>query len=433
MIGGLLVEEQKNLYVGLDLCDDRTQLSCYNEKIYEPESICQYEEGDAGFPTVLGVREDTGEWLIGEDALACEKSGEGVLISHIIKNITKQMPFKVYHVEFTGVQILEKFLRKCLRLLKKYYPDNVICKLTVTIKDMNIYLIKSIYEALKHLGIEKDRVQVVGHEQCYLYYALSQKKELWMNDVGLFEFDEVGLYYHQISINRRTIPMLVSAASKDLSETLSYELLSEQEESVGYIFDNIAKSIFHKQIVSTVYITGVGFEGHWADSVLKELCIGRRLFVGQNLYSRGACYMSKEQAARESKELSEKLSDFIFLSDEMITCNITMRAYFSTKMNDIVLAKAGMPWYDVDTCIDLIPDHEEELEITVKDIMKRTAMTYLLNLDSFPMRKNKMSRINVRVHFIDHFTCVVSVKDLGFGEFYPSSNRIWEKTISLIN
>lgn len=426
------MEEQKNLYVGLDLCDDRTQLSCYNEKIYEPESICQYEEGDAGFPTVLGVREATGEWLIGEDAVACEKNGEGILINHIIGTVMNQRSFKVYNVDFTGVQILEKFLRKCLRLLKKYYPDNVICKLTVTIKYMNIHLIKTIYEALRQLGIEKDRVQVVGHEQCYLYYALSQKKELWMNDVGLFEFDEVGLSYHQISINRRTIPMMVSVASKDLKETLSYELLKEQEESVGYIFDNIAKSIFHKQIVSTVYITGVGFEGHWADAVLKELCIGRRLFVGQNLYSRGACYMSKEQAAKESSELTEKLSDFIFLSDEMITCNITTRVYYGAKMTDLVLAKAGMPWYDVDTCIDLIPDFEEELEIVVKDIMKRSATTYLLHMDSFPKRKNKMSRIGVRVQFIDHFTCVVTVKDLGFGEIYPSTNRVWEKTISLI-
>lgn len=33
------------------------------------------------------------------------------------------------------------------------------------------------------------------------------------------------------------------------------------------------------------------------------------------------------------------------------------------------------------------------------------------------------------VEFVDVHTCVVTLRDKGFGELYPSSNRVWEKII----
>lgn len=425
------MEEKRTLYVGLDLCDDITQLTCFSEVIFEPESIGQYEDGSTDIITVLGIKESTGEWLIGEDAIQCYEEGEGILIEHIIEQIMEQTSFQLYDIEFSCVQILEKYLRKILRLLKPSYPDNSICKLTVTIQDMDVYLIKTIYEALKNLGIEKDRVQVISHQQSYLYYALSQKKELWMNDIAMFELNERGLWYHQISINRRNMPMLVGVHSQDYSDTLSYSIVLEQPDTVGYIFENIAKGILHKEIITTVYLTGKGFDGKWVNHVLKELCVGRRLFIGQNLYCRGACYASKEQAAKENPDLKEKLSQFLFLSDEMINCNISTRVYYNAKMTEILLAKAGMSWYDVDCQMDLIPDEEEELEIVVKDVIKRTATPYILNLEKISGRMNRGTRLGFWLRLIDQNTCVITVKDKGFGDVYPTTNRIWEKTISL--
>ncbi len=42
--------------------------------------------------------------------------------------------------------------------------------------------------ALNRIGIGEDRYVIQLHQQSYMYYALSQKKELWLNDVALFEF-----------------------------------------------------------------------------------------------------------------------------------------------------------------------------------------------------------------------------------------------------
>lgn len=49
-------------------------------------------------------------------------------------------------------------------------------------------------------------------------------------------------------------------------------------------------------MVSSVYLTGEGFENNWYPNSLKVLCNGRRAFLGNNLYSKGACYSSMRYA-----------------------------------------------------------------------------------------------------------------------------------------
>ncbi len=61
---------ERRLLVGLDLCDDYTQISCYNEKTFEPECLGVDDQEEGQFiPTVMAVRNDTKEWLFGREAL----------------------------------------------------------------------------------------------------------------------------------------------------------------------------------------------------------------------------------------------------------------------------------------------------------------------------------------------------------------------------
>ena len=61
------------------------------------------------------------------------------------------------------------------------------------------------------------------------------------------------------------------------------------ELSLIHIF-GILKDCFRGHIVSSVYLTGDGFDGDWMKQSVAFLCQGRRAFVGKNLYSKGACY-----------------------------------------------------------------------------------------------------------------------------------------------
>ena len=257
-----------------------------------------------------------------------------------------------------------------------------------------------------------------------MYYAVSQSKELWANNVGLFEYDEDGLKYTNLTVDKRTLPYIVGTDTQDLSHIMSYEALEENQD-IEYMFLNTANTILHKKMVTTIYVTGKGFEKAWATEALRKLCNGRRVFRGQNLFTKGACY-----AARALTE-EEKLKEFIFLDDDMLTSDISITTYHDAKIHDVVLARAGTLWSDIDASIDIIPDNEDEIQITDRNILSRETRAHILSLSGFAARENKMTRFTVRIRFADRNTCIVTLKDNGFGEFSPSTNRIWERYIKL--
>lgn len=419
--------EQRNLLVGYDLGDDFSGISCFNPKTFEPESICaKKDEYNFLIPTIVGVKKDTKAWVYGDEAIALTLDGSGVTVSNILEKVRLNEEVTVLGATFSAVTLLEKYLKKTLLLLKIYYPSNSIQKIVFTVKELDKNLIRGIYTALTTLGIEKDRALIQSHSQSYEYYALSQSRELWMNDVALFDFDQKGLTYSQISIARNTAQNIVSTTKKDFTEILSYDmLLEESKERITSVFLNIAKSVLHKQMISTIYITGNGFDGDWSDQALIELCAGRRVFKGNNLYTRGATY-----AARELTE-SNKLSDFLFIGDEMIKYTLSLQGYHNAKSNEIILVKGTTNWYDVDEKIYVILDEEDCLNVTLQDIWNKERKSISLKLDGIPNRPNKTSKIEIRVKCFNNTTIVLTAKDKGFGELYPSSNRIWEKEIRI--
>ena len=312
---------------------------------------------------------------------------------------------------------------KLLSLLNEHFPNETILKLVITIPERENVIVDLLKNILAELGIRNDRLVILGHKQSYMYYAVSQPKELWANSVGLFEFDEMGLRYTNLTVDKRTIPYIVGADVHDLSDIMPYSVLQEKGD-VKYMFLNTANTMLHKKMVTTIYVTGKGFDQRWATDALKELCNGRRVFRGQNLFNKGAAYAARMLTDRE------KTKEFIFLDDDMLTSDISIRTYHNAKMHDVVLAKAGTLWSDIDESIDIIPDNEDEIQITDKNVLTRETRAHILSLSGFAVRDNKTTRFTVRIRFADQYTCIVTLKDNGFGEFYPSTNRIWVAVIS---
>lgn len=418
--------ENRNLLVGFDLCNDYSQISYYDNKLSEPKSICASDDSSKYLiRTVLGLKKDNITWVFDEEAIRIAHEEKGELVENIINAIIKKEKIKVYDKSFTGASLLEKFFRKSLSLLKTHYPNDSIEKLMITIKELDMNLIETIYKALEPLGLLKDRVSIQSHSQSYIYYALSQKRELWMNNIGLFEFDDKGLGYYQIYINRKVNPYVVGVEYRDFSETLSYDMLGEfgKNEHLTYVFENIAQSVLHKQLVSTIYITGKGFEDTWADEVFKELCGGRRIFKGQNLYTKGAAYGARELTAQK------KFDDYVFLSSEMISSTISLKVYHDASICEVILAKAATAWYEAEQKVDIILDDIDEIELIVSNVIKKETIRKILHLNDLTPRPNKMTRVELRAKFSDGNTCIITAKDKGFGEFYPTNNRIWETTV----
>jgi hypothetical protein len=266
---------------------------------------------------------------------------------------------------------------------------------------------------------------VLSHAGAYLHYALNQDKSLWMNDVGLFDFSEEGLYFYQIRMNRRTKPVIAGLAKTDYTDTLSYDMLKQKESNVSYTFENIANTALFKQIISTLYFTGNGFDGGWADDVIKSLCAGRRVFIGQNLFTKGACYAAKELSG------DKKFNEFILMNDDMITSSVMLRVYLDTKYQEVTLAEEGETWYEINKSIEVIPEGEAELEIILKNIMTRDVIREKIRLKQLPDRPDRMTRLEINLTCKDKSTGIITVNDLGFGEIFPETGRIMEFSIEI--
>lgn len=420
--------EDRKLLVGIDLCDDVSQLSCYRHDLQDVISVGRVVglEREYECPTVLSYHPVKKEWLFGTEALQAAQKEDAVLFHHMLRQISDNNEVSAGDMTLSAVDALMRFFVKLLSCLKEYFPSETILKLVVSVPEKTENLCSALAEALEQIGIGKDRFVLQLHQQSYMYYALSQKRELWMNDVGLFEFGRDGLYYSQIHIDRRNIPYIVGVKRVDLSESLNWDMLEHDSSfKMEYAFVNLANTQMHKQMVTTIYVTGEGFQGEWANTALKQLCNGRRVFRGSNLFTKGACY-----AARELSGQGE-MDDFLFLDEEMVYANISIRVYHDAKQQELQMVKAGTPWKEVDASVDVIPDDEEEIQLTVQNVLRHETTVHLLSLEGFEDRPNRMTRFTVRLRFADEGNCIVTLKDNGFGEFFPSSNRIWERCFSI--
>lgn len=418
------MDSMRKLIIGYDLREDTTQICCYSYKTQEPIAICMKEEEECKIPTVLCVKEDTKQWLYGEEAISCAAAGEGVLVENILTKLYNNEEVEIFGQIFGAVELMEKYFRKTLTLVKQYFPSEIITMMAVTIKSTTPELVKGIYEALDILGIERNRVTIISHASAYLYYALSQDKSLWKNDVGLFDFDKEGLVFYQLSVNRRTKPMIAGLTKKEYTEELDHSHINNKN-NVAYMFGNIANKALYKQVVSTLYFTGCGFAEMWAEKVIQQLCVGRRVFRGDNLYTKGACFAAKEFAG------DKNLEEFLLLNDDMITKSIAVRVFCDSKFIDQPIVEAGEIWYEVNNSIEVILQGDADLELVINNIMTKDIIRKSIPITNLIERPDRMTRLEIILTCRNSETAVVTVNDLGFGEIYPACNNIMKFAIEI--
>ncbi len=398
---------QRRLYVGLDIRDDDTRMAVLAPGQLEPEILTPGDEGET-IDTEVAV------------------PGTKDHLDGFLGKIYRQEPIYVDGRESDPVNVLAAFLRRTLAMTQKKYPGESIKRVVVTTEYRDYRFVSTVYRALTKLGIEKDRAMVVDRRQSYIHYVMSQKKELWVNKVGLFDFQRDKLTYYQMETDRFKRPMLVGVKERDYSNYL--EMLEgdgNKPEQKASVFEGMVQGAIHGQIITTLYMTGEGFADGFADDVMKKLCIGRHLFKGNNLYVSGACYLAREFGGEK------KLDEFMYLDEDSLPADIYFQGYTNAKPQEIMLAKAGTAWYQIDYEVDLIPDGDRELELTVRNVITKEKVAHMIPMEGIPGRTERKARIGVRIRFAGPSRCILTIRDKGFGDFYPCSYRIWEETITL--
>ena len=270
----------------------------------------------------------------------------------------------------------------------------------------------------EELEIQNTSFIIMDHEESFYYYIMTQKTETWNRSVGWYSFDKNHVTFRKMVMNSNAKPILVKL--EDPVETDLNDSDNEQRDADFYTF---AKNTLGSELYSSIQIDGEGFDQEWAQKSVKLLCYQKRkVFYGNNLFAKGAC------AAGAERFLTRKLRDYRYLSSSLVLKDVGMDMRVMGAQAYYPLIEAGRNWYECRAECELILDGTDEL-IFVASAMGESEKKYIgMRLPGLPKRPNKTTRLDVKLQYISQDECEIMVTDLGFGEMFPSSGKVWKET-----
>lgn len=413
---------EKRLIVGVDICEDYLQLAYFDEKTLNAVSICRENDEEAYLiETRLAMGLEGKKWLIGDEIQKAVKEGEKVIeVDDFYLAISDGNSVSISDETYTAKELMEAFIKRVLFVLNSFYPYEEIVFIAFTFEKITKSMVSVMEEALKALKMD-DRYALLDHDEAFLYHTLHQNKEQRLNDTAIFELDEEKMAFSILQIKEDEFPMVAKISERYVSKDLTKGLVDENKEEAERIFENLSLMALEKRFVSNVYAVGRGFLTSWADNVLRKLAPGRRVYRGQNLFVRGACFLARDRAIGREENV-------VFLGMDRISAGVSIMAFKDGKEREIVLVKPSLKWYEADVTEDIIIRGEDELCIQIKDFITKKITRKFLSLSGINLTGNDISRIRLRIKFKDKDSCVIKAVDLGFGSFVPTTNRVWELT-----
>ena len=410
----------KNWCLGVDLCDDYSQISYYNRKTASAEAVAAGQDDRfCLIPTILCKKKGADQWYIGQDAYHHALHGEGVIIDNLISMAVKSGTATVEDRKYTALELLERYIGKLLAMILED-EDSRIIQLVFTVQKLEPGLMDLLVNVGDRLHISRDAIHIVSHSEAYLYYVLSHNGNRPQNASCLFDLSESGFHYYEMRMVRNQKPQVIEGVHEELEEGFSLDIL--EYESGMKLADTIvcacAQRLMGKKVIHSVYLTGKGFEQtEWAQNFLKMVCAGRKVYAGQNLFAQGAAFIAWDHTRAQSAY------PYICLCEGRISSSITMEVTRQGKTCQLVIASAGSNWYESRADVELIVDEEDEIQFQVQTIGVPGRKTQTVSLQAFPKRPPKTTRLELVFAFVGENSLMVRVIDRGFGEIFPSSKK----------
>lgn len=415
----------QKFYLGMDVCAENTQLSFFNQQTKEPESICQLNTVDTYLlPNVAFFGEETKRWYIGSEALEHRFHQKGTMLEQVVEKLesTERMIFQ--EETYTYEDVLLVILKGHIMDFLNRYEDAQIERLVITVYKYSNALFRVLHMLQDELGLYEDKFFIIGHTSAYLHFIFQQPESLRNNSVGLFDYGPEGLDFYRVDIARRTTPQVVTVVHKDFRNRMGYYRVYDDKKELDQRFLEVVQEVLKEVYMSAVYLTGCGFTEMWANASQNALCNGRRVFVGQNIYTKGACY-----AAYIGSHVINP-NKYIVNAEDMVHSDVGILSG-GTSNTFIPIARGGREWYNMRGRIQVCLDDTNRVELVYKNHYNQEAMREIIEIHGLPSRPNKTTRLSLEVEMYSGSRGAVVIRDEGFGKLYPTTNKIYRKEFSL--
>lgn len=410
------MENKRNYYLGIDLNDKYAMISYFQLNMNEPETVSTIA-GSENFqiPLILAKRKEIGQWYYGDEARKMAQNTDMICLDKLLSRAVNGDELVIDDETYPAEELLALFLNKITALPNKLGNTCDFDRLVITVDRLSKENMDMFWRIMPKLGLKPDQFMVIDHKESFYYFALSQKEDLWLHDVYLFEFDKTNIRYFSLKRSMRTTPQVVT-----IEESPKRTINGDPDIE----FSRIIQKAFENKIISTVYLVGDGFDGGWMQSSLNILCKGRRAFVGKNLFSKGACY------AAEVRDNEDKWR-FIYMGENELKFNLSLKVKSKGALSFYSIISAGKNWFETKGQCEVILSDTTEIDFWKQLPNSREAKIETLELTDLPRRPDRTTRVRITATPVADDKINIEIMDLGFGELFRGTDKVWHYTMTM--
>lgn len=414
--------------VGYDLGNEFSQISFCLSDSREVETLSQVAGTEHyNIPTVLCKREGVNQWFYGREALRYGAEQQGIQVENLLALALDGEPVLVDGESFDPVALLTLFFKRSLGMLSQVASPDKIEALMITCEVLDHRMLEVLSQVVAGLHLKTDKIAFQSHMESYYNYMIRQPEELRAYQAVLFTCIPGHIRVYRMECNKRTTPMVVFIEESEypfsgLSTSELSELTQQRGEELDSAFLRIAEEVCEGKLVGSVFLIGDGFGQEWMKESLRYLCRKRRVFQGNNLFSKGAAYGMQERL----KASGEK--EYVFLNQDKLKANIGMEILRQGEESYYALLDAGVNWYEAETEMEFYLQEGNEVALTITPLTGRNARLASVVLEDVP---GAVTRLRGRFYMETENVLAVEFEDEGLGEIRPATGRIWRDAIEL--
>jgi len=318
------------------------------------------------------------------------------------------------------------FFKRSLGMLSSAAGTEKIEALMITCDRLDATVVGVLEKLSANLRLKTERIAWQSHQESYYDYLIHQQGELWKEPSILFHYQGNRMICYRMECNRKTKPV-VTFIHREEEEFPSRESLSGKEPEGNEILDRTFLALVQEKIgngrIASVYLIGDDFSEDWLKDSLKFLCDRRRIFLGNNLFCKGACH-----GMLEHFHPSEVAKEYVFLGEDKLKSNVGMMVYRQGNSTYLPLLDAGASWKKATASLEFYLQGENQVELTATSLVGGGKTIIPIDLDGLP---GELSRIRMTLSMKEEKVLHARFTDMGFGEFRSAETKVWEKDVTL--
>lgn len=371
-------------------------------------------------PLSIAREKGGGSWAYGEDAYKVRNRGGDIaedLYSHLGQTI------RIAGDMYTYEELLGLFFGHMCRMARHACEEALnedvdIVAVVISAEPFPEKAQQLIKNCFRDSSI--GQVFLQGHEESLFSYLIHQPERLLGYVTGVLDLTGENMTAYCMEVNPRTSPVVVTIERDEetgIVKKKHYPTIMEHDQALsemdGMLADYVARFTEGK-IVTSMYLVGDGFAKDWYPQSRKVLCKNRKVFAGNNLFSKGAAFSAAEHIWPGNEK-----EDFLFLGRDMLRYNIGMQVAEGSSEGYLPLLDAGVSWYEAKCETEILLETADEIRLFIQPISGGGNFELAIPIGEEEQRPGRAYRYLLRVEMIGRDTLQCTLQDEGFGQIYP--------------